>query len=394
MNNNISYNQLNQNNLNNQYTEVSMKHTESKKTNKKIFLIGGIALAVVILIGIIVTLTLTKKNNPEKIAKNYVQSLIESNYEEAFTYIYLPEINFVNIEDFYDYIQSKEDYSKLPTLKITEIKEEYNSDNSGKYEVLLTNEEKRIYGLKLDLSKNHKDEWKIMENGLYLTDWSISTPGGTDLYIEGTKVNKTLITTEEDIKLTYVIPAIGQTVKKFKLDNPIESKEIEFTPTTSNSGEKIMIELTDTTLINKAYTYIKDTWNNMYKDYIDGVDISVIAEKYFDSSVTKEQINNYYTTGFNSITAGSSGYKNINFQMLEVVDNPNDSHYVVKEDVITINFGYKLSWQWSFTALGEENRIMTRYSKVRLKLNGDSFKLYQIPDEDLFSRANRYTQEY
>ena len=62
-------------------------------------------------------------------------------------------------------------------------------------------------------------------------------------------------------KIKYIIPDISAVKKKFVLDNPLQKKTTEITPLSSNSGEKIYIELNNQELVNKAHDYIKKTWN-------------------------------------------------------------------------------------------------------------------------------------
>ena len=58
---------------------------------------------------------------------------------------------------------------------------------------------------------------------------------------------------------------------------------------------------------------------------------------------------------------------------------------------IALNFGYKLTYSWTFT---NDIREMTRYSKISLKVDGDSFKIKEVLDADLFSYSNQYTKDY
>ena len=109
---------------------------------------------------------------------------------------------------------------------------------------------------------------------------------------------------------------------------------MNITPMSSNSGEVILIELTNTELVNKAHNFIKNTWNSMYKDYLGNVNVSDVANKYFVSSMSIDDVNTYYKNSFDAITKGSSGYKYENYNMADVIVNPNVSNYVINDDTI------------------------------------------------------------
>ena len=369
--------------------------TQAPKKSKKGLIIGLIS-GIVAIGAIVVFLFLfifNKGSGPMDIAKTYVNNLINKKYSDNYELVYLPDKNYVEKDDYLTFAQTKKEYEKLSNFSIQSIEEKIVKDNDITYNVILSDNGPTTNSMIIKLKKKDKD-WKVEESDFYITDWTIVIPGGTDLYINDVKVDQSLFSENKTKKekVDVKIPAIYSQEKAFKLVNPLETKTERFTPLKTNSGEEIYLELTDTDLTQKAYDYIKNTWNEMYTSYINGVDVSEIASKYFDSSMSIESVNTYYKAAFDSITEGTSGYKYENYNLLEVI-NGKDTNYVLDKDIITINFGYKLSWNWTFS-IDSNVRTMTRYSKIRLKIDGESFKIYEVPDEKFFTWTNSFTHEY
>lgn len=397
--NNIVYNQqdLNQNNQSNINQKIETTQTsfvKPQKKSKKTLFIGGIVLGILISIILVLILMLGgSSNNPAKIAKKYVNALISQKYDEAFGYVFLPENAFVDSNDYFEHIKTRPYFSTIRTQKIESISEDYTTDQESEYKVSVKNPDNTITNYKIHFKKNYNNEWKIVENNLYIDNWEIIIPGNTKFYINEKEVSRTYIKKLFGVKEKYIIPAISSNKKNFKFENSLQTKEFEYTPTGGNSGEEIYFELTDNNLKNKAYEYIKTTWNSIYTDYINGVNVSDVAKKYFVEGMDINLVEEYYTKSFDSLTRGSSGYKYINYSLIEVVDRKNADNYIISDDVITLNFGYKLTWQWSFS-MANEMREMTRFSKIRLKIDGDSFKIFEVPDTDFFSESNQFISQY
>jgi hypothetical protein len=143
-------------------------------------------------------------------------------------------------------------------------------------------------------------------------------------------------------------------------------------------------------LVDKAHTYIKDTWNQMYASYLGKENVSDVASKYFDNSVDINNIDLYYNQSFSKLI----GKNEVDFKMLEVV-NGSSSSLVLTDELIQVNFGYKLAWTHDYSSiLTDELREMTRYSKIILKYDGASFKIYDVLDTKSFSYNSHYTEEY
>lgn len=328
-------------------------------------------------------------NNPKALAKKYVNNLIKKKYEANYDIVYIVPDAFVKKNDYLDFVQKQSKYEGITEKSITDVSETLLTLEDGKYEVVLKDKNNIESKLVVELKNDKDNGWKVVENSFYIKNWAMVIPKNTTLYIDGEQVDGKYVVEDSTIsprQVKYVIPAITSTKKTIKLENPLQTKELEVTPLSSNSGDSYTIELNDNELVTKAFEYIRNTWNGIYTDYINGVDISDVKNKYFDSTVPVENIETYYVNGLNHLTEGSSGYKYVNYKVLSVVANENKPCYVSTDKMITINFKYKISYNWSFS-MANETRIAKNVSSIRLVLDGDSFKIAEITDEKLFNNS-------
>ncbi len=331
-------------------------------------------------------------SSPDKIAKKYIQNLINKKYDENYDLVYIEDNTFIEKNDYSEFAQTTQKYSDITSKTIEKVDEKLKTEKDASYMVNLVNKDKAKSTLEVNL-KQVDGAWKVVESNFYITNWEFITAKGAVVTINGKEVPRTFIkedTTLKSYKEKYSIPAITATKKAIVLKTNIGEYQTDFTPLGSNSQTEFKILLTDTDLANKAFNYIKETWNNIYKDYTNKVDVSEVKEKYFDSSVDINDINKYYTESMKSLTSSD----NYNYQMIEVIPRDGKENYVFGDDLIYLNFGYKLTWKWALTKTYIWDKDMTRWSNIYLKVDGDSFKIYLVPDEKLFSWANQFNHDY
>lgn len=378
-----------------QYGQVPPVQPAPEKKSKTGLIIGIVIGAAVLIIAGILIFVLGKGgggalSGPKGVVETYVNNLISKNYSENFTMVSIPENHFVEAKDYIDFVQNKDAYKNLEGYTVTSVEEFLADETTGMYNVILTNESQMIKNISVNLE--NKDGWKVTENNLFIKDWSIIVPKGTTVKIGEKEVPSTLLSADAPDANSdkYVIPAITSTKKTIVLTNTIGTKTLEETPLVANSDKKHEMLLENQDITTKAYNYIKDTWNQMYTSYISGENVSDVATKYFDSSVDINNVDVYYTQSFSKIVDNTDK----NHTLLEVI-NGKKSNYILTNDLIQLNFGYKLSWIYDPTYSSTDRlRTMTRYSKIILKYDGTSFKIYDVQDERLFSYANYFTLDY
>ncbi len=368
----------------------------TKKTPIGLFI--GIGAGVLVLIVVILLLVLKpfgggggSLSGPKGVVEKYVNNLIVKGYGENFALVSIPENHFVETTDYVEFAQKKSDYQGLDGFKVKTIQELSLEETKGMYTVILTNESEMIKNISVNVE--NVNGWKVVEDNLFIKDWSIIVPKGTKVTIGGKEVPESLLVDDATSKNTvkYNIPAITSTKKTIVLNNPLQTMTVEETPLSANSGKKYEMILNNQELVDKAYAYIKDTWNQMYTSYVGKENVSDVASKYFDSSVDINNVDVYYNQSLGKI--GDKSEKD--FKILEVIAREEKPNYVLTDELIQLNFGYKLSWIYAPTYSSKENpKEMTRYSKIVLKYDGSSFKIYDVLDSKLFSYANYFTNDY
>ena len=368
---------------------------EAKKELPVGLFIGG-AVGAVVLIIVIILLVLKPfgggktLGGPKGVVDKYINNLITLSYGNNYELVDIPENSFLDTNDYIEYVQKKSEYQGLAGFKIEEIIELNVDETSGMYSVVLMNEAGNTKNIGVNLKSNNG--WKVEESNFYIKEWSLIVPKGTTVTIDGKEVSNSLIVEDATSANTvkYTIPAITSTKKEIILNNPLQSMTVEETPLLSNSGKKYEIILNNQELVDKAYAYVKDTWNQMYASYIAKENVSDVASKYFDSSVDINNVDVYYNQSFKQLVTSNE----INHQLLEVVTREDGPNKVLSDELIQLNFGYKLSWLYDYTYSSDQLREMTRYSKMILKYDGSSFKIYDVQDTKLFSYSNYFTNEY
>lgn len=380
--------------------QPNMNNVPPVNTTKKtpIGLFIGIGAGVLVLIAVILLLVLKPfgggggaLSGPKGVVEKYVNNLIVKGYGENFALVSIPENHFVETSDYVEFAQKKSDYQGLDGFKVKTIQELSLEETKGMYTVILTNESEMIKNISINVE--NVNGWKVVEDNLFIKDWSIIVPKGTKVTIGGKEVPQTLLMDDATSKNTvkYNIPAITSTKKTIVLNNPLQSMTVEETPLSANSGKKYEMVLNNQEIVDKAYAYIKDTWNQMYTSYVGKENVSDVASKYFDSSVDINNVDVYYNQSLGKI--GDNSEKD--FKILEVIAREGSPNYVLTDELIQLNFGYKLSWIYAPSYSSKENpKEMTRYSKIILKYDGSSFKIYDVLDTRLFSYANYFTSDY
>ena len=329
----------------------------------------------------------------ESVAIAYTNLLIQKNYADAMKLVYMPKNSIITVNDFSEFVQKEEYFAKLTNSKVTSIDEQLKSEKNATYSINLKDNTDNEYSIVLKL--NIEDgKWYIQTDGFYITGWSMYVPGNSKIYIDDVLVD-TILREKQNVgdnglRDYYVIPGIVEGTKKVRIETDIQNYETEFTVLKSNNNSEFNVELKDSELINKAYDKIKNAWNEMYLNYTYKKDVSTV-KKFFADNMDLNQINVYYKQAFDSISGESRVYKNSNFNIVKISNNPNETNYVSANDIITINFGYTLSWLWNFM---NETDTMNRYSSIRLKYQDGNFLIYEITDEKLFTWANQYTHDF
>jgi len=331
--------------------------------------------------------------DPESVTEVYYNYLIDRDYSNALKYVYLPNYSYVDEDDFFSFVSNNSKLSMLYSKKIKEIKRISKVGNQATYEVIMNDDE--IFNTNLNMLSD--GYWYVVVDNLYITDWKVEVPGNSKLYIDNKEVNKTLSKLNDDTHSVYTIPAIAPSKKEFKIETSFDTYTTSFDVAGSNNGQKIIPELNKEEEINNALKYIKETWNSIYKDYTNSVSKEEVLKKYYDSKFTVEDMDTYYSKSFDSLTRkGNKQYINTNVVLDSIIINPNKKSYIEANDVIRIEFGYKMTHTVDFVYSNAKDweEYMTRYSSIELKKTNDEYKIYRITDDKLFNYLKYNIKEY
>lgn len=331
--------------------QVIMQEGEKKKEKKKLdkqTLIRIIA-GSVILLGIAIyfiffnkTEKPTDDGDPQSVTTAYFNYLINRNYSSAQQYALIPEGSFVSEDDFFSYMSSNKSYSNLYNKTIKEVRKSSKTETNAKYEVTLNDDTKYT----VNLSMQSDGSWKIIHEDLYLENWMVEVPGSSKLYIDGTLVPKTLAKLNDKDHDVYTIPAIAPYKKEFKVVTQFGEITKKIGVASSSSGDEIKLELTKEDEINSALEYIKEMWNGLYKDYIDGTSNDEVLKKYYDSNFKVTDMPKVYKEYFDKLSGkGNKQYTYKDVELEDVIVNPDKKQMVEADDIISIEFGYKYNLQ-------------------------------------------------
>ena len=389
--NNISFenNNLESNNVETQNVYNSTQTTKIKGKKGKIILI--IALIIALLAGTYFVFgdkIFGYKNSPKDVAKRYVDNLIDKKYEENYELIKLEENSFVDVNDYMKYAYSVKEYEKILGNKKYEINEKSLTTVDGSYEFKFENNN---VVLNINVVKNKDGKWKVID-GDFVKPWIYNIPVGTKVYINGNELSQDFMKESSKLDKDHLmveIPEIGLSEKEIKLEHELGTSTIKVIPSSKNNQELFEIELKDTKELDKIYEYIKTSWNSMFKDYKDKVSIEDIKNKYFDESVSIEDVQ-LYIKSFDELISSSTpsiNYENMN--MVKVIPSSEKISYVYGKDTILVNFGYQL--KWTFIYLSDD---MNRYSSIILRKVDDTYKIYKVSDIKLFNYINSFTHDF
>ena len=269
-----------------------------------------------------------------------------------------------------------------------------NNDDSNTYNVSLSDSNGNSIKIDVEVIERTINDYRIDESDIYINNYLFSVPKNTTVYIDDYEVDKSLIAKENNNQDYYLLPAIASNEKTFKLVNKLATNETKVIPSESNDAYKFSIKISDD-LKNRAYSFIKDTWNSMYNSYYNKENVSNVM-KFFDKKYEENDVKEYYTKSFNKISTGLTSIgKYQNYKISSIIDKPVDPCVVVTDELIKVNFGYTLKWKWKYSGANSSVKMsMNRYSSIVLKVMGDSFVIYDVSDSGLFNYTSQYTRDF
>jgi len=373
-----------------QEPQVQIQMTNQEEPNKKKLdkkTIMKIVIASVLVLSAIICFLLfhdwgikIDNNNPKSVLEGYFKCLKDKDYTNAYSLAYLPDNSIVELDDFLKYISNSKDMSDKKIVNIERISK---SQTSTTYEVEFNDSSKKY---KYELNMLSNGEWKIKLDDLYIEGWMVEVPGDSKLFIDNKPISKDLSKKEKDHDI-YTL-TIAPNTKKIKIETTFETSTTKIDVASSNSGEKILPEITKQNELDKALEEFKEIFNNLYNDYVKNTSKEEVLKKYYDSNFKLEDMDNFYTKNFDTLT--KKGNKNnifTNIEIESIVANPNKQSIIEGNDILRIEFGYKINFlvDYIYSGSNDLEKSMTRYSSIKLRKTSDGYKISEITDEKLFN---------
>ena len=347
------------------------------------------------------------KENDSKdieVVKSFVDAIKAKNYDAIIQCLNIDaDKSFVSAEDI-EFALPRSSFADLADDSIKDSTADFSSsyqtgDDHTTVTVVCKKDDKEVANTEIKTILNDKNEWKIDTNDFYYQNYSFRTPGNVEVSVNGKTVDKEFISKSKTGGLgtscDWTLPYVGKKEAKIKLTCANYTFETSLTTTENNTladkGEdtyKVFYDI-EADEQEKIFKSIKDTWNAMYKDWLAGKNANDLLNGYLSDDADPD-IATRIIDGFKSMSdQGSNG--NDKFNMVTVQARPDGSVQYITDELIGVNFGYKLSWHYK---LADWNQDMTRFSSIILKKTDKGYKIYKLIDEGLFTECNNFTKDW
>lgn len=342
---------------------------------KSIKIIG----TVVALVLIMIIVVLKSVSSPDATIKSFCSAIKKHDYKKIYGLLYLPKSEFLSKTKFEDYFSIDE------RIEIASCKGKRVEDTEPtvmKYEVILTNPDNEKAELEITLSKkkNRKfllfNNWGIYSENMIVSEWKVTVPRGSTLYIDGVKINNKV--SETSTTDEYIIKNLFKTSYQVKVTHPLSDDEVEdnelpvYDLVISNSDinikdaikkktdeiKNIVSKIQEVALISNDYNSLNDILASNHK-----IDIEDFAQS------IKEQIDSYSSYSFDV-----KEYKNINITDLRII-----SSKIIDEE--TVQFDTRFTTEYEYLLENQEEffpNSKVYYSTLDFKVKDNNLLLYGI----------------
>ncbi|MDR1891616.1 MAG: hypothetical protein LBQ48_01180 [Oscillospiraceae bacterium] len=348
--------------------------------------------------------TVSKSKTPENGAVRFVCEVLDLQYADVLAHSNITDKTFITADDMETYVSSGE-YKVINTLTgysvdTAEIAVNGTKDATVRVTLKKGDGSEAVTESVLVRMAQPDGEWVPDLSGAVVTDWKIRTTGGAQLYINGIKAPESFVTGQAgNVKVqdVYTIPAVGKnkvliTVKV----KDFQDYTMEAAPSKNSADESKYVDalaVVPDSEVDKACADIKSIWNEAYTDFVGGADVTEL-KKYFASDADgdlPENLAKWFTAIRKATSAQDVDHRITNIGAPKSNKETSKS-YFIREDMVYVCFGYRLEWRWTFVIGGANS--MTKMSRIYLKNENGSYKIYKVPDEALFTLDNEFYNEW
>lgn len=336
--------------------EVSKQPKEKKPMSKKNKIIITIIVLVIVVLGGGYKIG-SNLTSPEKIAKDYIQAVIDQDGEKLYKYIEIEgDTTFASKKMFTDLLKSKKDESNIINYKITDVKYgdgKLSAKVTFKYTTKNSSSEKTDT-INLTKQKSNKylifDNWKISDfsaDDLLVKDFELKVPKGAKVSFAGINVtDKYLSKDNSTSKLdVYILPEVfsSKTIIKAQLSSGLEMEKevIPFSYRDSYTltfDEDNLNESSKEAIINKS----KEVLTTIYTNAIAKKEFDEFKSSFEHNGLDLTKLSNSYKEFLEDLSGASRTLTSIEFTDMSIYDvSLNSDGYIEVEVRASFNYSIK-----------------------------------------------------
>lgn len=251
----------------------------------------------------------------------------------------------------------------------------------------------KINGVQYELIaiKDYQGLWKVSISDYIVSNFQFLAPGGIEVYWGDNKLNRSKYSNpyEKNPMLDlYTVTCAPQDITLKFTSKTFGDFSREILPKPSNEPYE-MSRAFDETKINDVLNGIQSLWNNMFKDFLAGMNEEDFCSKYFSETLDKDSKHKV----FEQLKEYISDRKYTAINMCEIKKWEDNFFGISKANVATANFSYKIKLDYEVVKKNEEGKEEVKqksittdelFSNLRVEKAGNGYIIYEITDEELF----------
>ena len=330
------------------------------------------------------TMTVSQKL-PDAAAMGYLMAIATNQYDAAISFMNINDSALVAAKDV-EFNIPRGDYATITNhagkncyILINDEDVTLDGANASVMVHLMDENDAELENYTFNMTMDMNNNWVVMDNSFFVTDFSIVVPGGVKVYVDDIEVDSKYYvekTGEDKMYDLYTFDFIGKASKKIKIVGNEFEKEVEQIPTTNVGNPlNIDVEINDEDLVAKLDA-LKLLWNNMYTDWSNGATEVELLEKYFsakaDATAASEVVKQ-----FTDMTE-----KEKDHVMAEILPHDDKDSYYKTADTMKLNFKYKLTF-----IDGKRESSQKQIGHIELTVENGEYKIARITDTNMFNPA-------
>jgi hypothetical protein len=345
-----------------------------------------------------------EQKKPVSAAEEIVKLIIDKKWDDLMAYADIGDPTFLSGKDLEWFMprSSLKNLSEFDSYDSVKGKILSESDTLAEVEVSITvsKDDVQIFDMPVQLKNNNT--WGFDAKEFCIENWTIkSTGGNAELYINGIKADPKYIQGklgDYNLYNKWVIPAVGKNTAKVEVkSDAFGTYTVEDIPDTNANDEEKFVDavvVADAQTENAVFDAVKQLWNNSYNDYVAGKTAADCLATYIASDADTSMATNLWTY-YKGLIGDKNNLKDFRITDIGKYSAPNVKFvYYLTDEIIGVNFGYKLEWEQTGSVIFAGQKSMNRLSNVYLKKEGGQYRFWKFSDEELFTSKNEWENEW